>query len=230
MEGVFMFKLLKNKKGFTVPEILTVVTVMAILTVVAVPLFGNGVKNAKVKDCKNQQTVISATFNEVLTGMVDNGRAQKKVDFSKVQGDHKCKYGSEKVPHDGESGTADDAYIGKECFVLTKDQAIPGIVAFTISDIRGGYRDVYTYGADEDGYDKGCDAGFYLKKKKMAGYNDENGTWVPPLKFYEVLSNQEIPTCPFADFENNDEKDNYYYVIFEDGTVICNCPYCNEID
>ena len=64
----------------------------------------------------------------------------------------------------------------------------------------------------------------------MAGYNDENGTWVPPLKFYEVLSNQEIPTCPFADFENNDEKDNYYYVIFEDGTVICNCPYCNEID
>jgi hypothetical protein len=197
-----------------------------ILAALAVPVFLTGYRKQAARDCNNQKTIISSLFGEVTTGMLDSGKTQKKVDFSRVQGDHKTTY-----PGDGVTGNKDDAYVGKDCFVLIEDQDIPGMIAFTIGDIRGGYfgqnqwnsysEVVNAYGQyDEyytEKYEIGVERGYYLKKQAL-----EN------QKFYIHFSNQEIPVCPFADFDNNDTSDDYRYYIFEDGTVMCSCPHCNE--
>lgn len=221
-----LYSFLRSKKGYSFVEVLIVVIILGILVAVGVPVFVTGYREHAIKDCNNQKTVIKSMFGEVTTGMMDSGKPQSKVDFSRVQGDHKTTY-----PGDGVDGTKDDAYVGKECFVLIEDQGIPGKIAFTLSDIRGGYFGanqwnsyselVNQYGAYDESntekYDLGCERGYYLKKNAMA----EN-------KFYMYFDNQEIPVCPFADFDNNKTDDDYRYYIFEDGTVFCNCPHCNE--
>lgn len=212
-----LFCLLKSKKGFTVVEILTVVIVLGILTAIAVPLFSNAFQVEAKKDCNNQRIVVESAFREVMTGMIDNGRTQKYVNFGKVQSDHKTTYQG-----DGVTGNGDDDFVGKECFVLIYDQGIPGKIAFTIGDIRGGYRDKNqpNCGDDDDGYKNGCEIyGNYLKKERLKD-----------VKFFTCLFNEEIPVCPFADYENSETKDDYHYYIFEDGTVLCDCPECNEIE
>lgn len=227
-----LYRMFLSKRGYTFTEVLIVLVVLGILTAIAVPIFNSGYKNQAIKDCNNQKTVISTAFREVLTGMTDNGITQKTVDFSRVQSDHKTTY-----PGDGVTGNADDAYVGETCFVLVEDQGIPGMIAFTVGDIRGGYFGANEWNSQsavvsEHGnydsnnpqkystiqYEIGCDHGYYLKKEAL-----EN------VKFYQIgLMNQEIPVCPFADFDNSDTSDDYHYYIFEDGTVLCNCPHCNE--
>ena len=219
------FKLLQSKKGFTLVEVMTVVIVLAILSAVAVPMFISAYNAQARKDCKNQCTVVSALVKEAMAGMIDNGAAQyprdpstlnpvkengTRIDFSRVQSDHKAVYEADDI-----TGNSDDEYDGKECFVLIKDQQIPGKIAFTISDLRGGYRP-----ANILDYNEGCKQGYYLKKKKL----DEP----TPIAFYNYLANAEIPVCPFADYKDTDPSNNYYYYIFEDGTVICSCPECHE--
>ncbi len=211
------FNILKSKKGFTLFELVIVATILGILTAVSVPMFINAFDAQARKDCKTQCTVIKAQVKEAMTGMMDNGAAQYKeekvgekvvknlrIDFSKVQGDHKTTY-----TDDGIAGNADDDYSGKECFVLIEDQDIPGKIAFTLGDLRGGYRP-----QNLNEYKEGCDQGYFLKKKKL-----EN------VKFYTYLANAEIPLCPFSD---PDKKEFYYYYVFEDGSVICSCPECHE--
>ena len=107
------------------------------------------------------------------------------VDFnnSKIQGDHKATYPAVAVKDEDGIGVEDNKYIGKPCFVLCESQQIPGKVAFTIGDIRGGYRDV----ANVPDYKDGCANGNYLKKEALK----DN-------PFYEILANQEIPVCPFV--------------------------------
>ena len=221
-----LYRYFLSKKGYTFTEVLTVVIILGILVAVAVPIFVSGYRAQAAKDCNNQKTIIASLFGEVTTGMLDSGKTQKKVDFSRVQGDHKTTY-----PGDGVTGNKDDEYVGKECFVLIESQDIPGKIAFTISDIRGGYFGqnqwnsyselVQLYGPyneyDTDKYDLGVERGYYLKKEAMA--NNE---------FYKYFNNQEIPVCPFADFDNNKTDDDYRYYIFEDGTVVCSCPHCND--
>ena len=213
-----MFRFLRSKKGLTVVELMIVVMVLGILAGVAVPMLSSAYTKQMKKDCRNQCTVIEAQVKEAMCGMLDNGTMQYKrnsdgqiivpktvaIDFSKVQADHKTTYDA-----DGISGNSDDEYDGKECFVLIKDQGIPGKIAFTISDLRGGYRP-----SNIKEYEDGLVGGYYLKKKKL-----ENE------KFYTYLANQEIPVCPFAD---SDKAEDYFYYIFEDGTVICSCPECHE--
>ena len=213
--------ILKSKKGYTFSELMTVIVILAILTAVAVPLFSSAHKSQMRNDCKNQCDVISAQVKQAMAGMIDNGAAQYKraegsleplkelgtwIDFSKVQADHKALYEADEV-----TGNADDEYDGKECFVLIKDQDIPGKIAFTISDLRGGYRP-----SNIIDYNEGCKQGYYLKKKRL---NEPT-----PIAFYNYLANAEIPICPFAD---DDNPENYYYYIFEDGSVICSCPECH---
>lgn len=82
----------------------------------------------------------------------------------------------------------------------------------TVGDIRGGYRKTdFTY----DGYKKGCDEGYFLKKKDMENI---------PIQTY--LANQELPICPF---DEKDEQGNYkyFYYIAADGQVYCTCPECS---
>ncbi len=211
------FRLLKSKKGFSLVELMTVVIVLGILTAVAVPVFVSGYKKQARNDCKSQCVVIEAQVEEAMYGMFDSGAMQYKrndegkvivpktvaIDFSNVQSDHKTTYDADDI-----EGNSDDAYDGKECFVLIKSQQISGKIAFTLGDLRGGYRP-----SNIKEYEDGFVHGYHLKKKKLE--NEE---------FYTFLANQEIPVCPFSD---PDKGENYYYYIFEDGTVICSCPECH---
>ena len=209
------FNIVKSKKGFTFVELMTVVVILGILSAVAVPMFISSYNAQARKDCKNQVTVIEAQVKEAMAGMIDNGAAQYKtdpvtgktylaIDFSKPQSDHKAKYVADDI-----IGNSDDAYDNKDCFVLIKSQDIPGKIAFTMSDLRGGYRPSHI-----NEYNEGCDQGYFLKKKRL-----EN------VEFYKYLANEEIPICPFSD---PDKDEIYYYYIFEDGEVICSCPKCHE--
>lgn len=207
-----LFRLLTSNKGFTFMEIMTVVVILAVLTAFAVPLFNAGLHAQKVKDCNSQRTVIQGTVQEAMTGMMDNGRSQPRIYFEKIQDDHEGTLPStlsaiaQKKVTDGDIGC-------QNCLVLIKDQEIPGKIAFTLGDLRGGYRDTNTYPEYRDG----CDWGYYLKKEK---YKD--------VKFYVFLANEEIPVCPFADFSDTKTENDYYYYIFEDGSVYCSCADCNE--
>lgn len=207
-----LYGFLRSKKGYSFVEVLIVIIVLGILTAIGVPLFSAGFTTQAKKDCNNQRVVVKALVQEVMTGMVDNGRAQEKIDFTKVPEAHKTTY-----PGDGVTGNGDDSYNGASCFILVSNEDS----AFTIGDVRGGYRDKTkpNCGDDAEGYRNGCDIyGNYLKKERLK----DN-------KFFWYLTNEEIPVCPFADYENSDVKDDYNYYIFEDGTVLCNCPECNDI-
>lgn len=215
-------RLLKSKVGFTLVELLLVVSLLAILTAVAIPVFNAGLEIQKRKDCKNNCVVIEAAIQQVMSGMVDNGRKQDKMDFSQVAENRKTTYN------------------GKDCLILKYDNKIYNDYGdkytFTIGDIRGGYFGQEQWNAhpeltksygpyDEynvDKYDIGCDYGYYLKKNR---YKDN--------QFYYQLANEEIPVCPCANYENDKDKiydDNYCYLVFEDGTVMCNCPHCSEAE
>ncbi len=194
-----LYRYFLSKKGFTMMEILIVVLVLGVLVGVAVPIFSGVVEMQKKKDCKNQRAVVNGLVLEAMTGMMDNGKKQPKIYFDKVQGDHKTKY--PETPGDG-----DNDYEDKYCFMLAPTGG--GMVAFTLGDLRGGYRDLNV--AEE--YDEGCDHGWFLKKSKLKN-----------VMFYTYCSNQEPPICPFSD-----EDDPIYYYIFEDGTVICPNEKCHE--
>lgn len=216
------FRLLKYKKGYTLVELMVTVTILGILTAVAVPVYFSNYKEKAREDCENQRIVVETLVKEAMTGMLDSGAAQYKketiahpsplpglketyehkslwIDFSKVSEEHKTTYSADNI-----TGNADDDYNGDTCFKLTADED----EAFTLGELRGGYR---TNASLE--YSEGCKQGYYLKKKKY-----EN------TAFYKWLANQEIPVCPFSDPEENEI---YYYYIFEDGTVLCSCPECH---
>lgn len=217
-----LYKFFNSKKGFTLVELLVVVVILSVLVAVAVPVFDTGLKRQKKEDCRNQRLVIETTVKQAMFGMIDNGKKQPQIYFENCTSDTQ-------YPGDGVENTADDDYVGKACFVFTypakaegettqKTPYISGAKVFTLGDLRGGYR-----GNPNLDYRKYCEAPYnnYLKKQALA--NDA---------FYIYLDNQEIPVCPFADFED-DEKDktnNYYYYVFLDGTVLCSCPECNEVD
>lgn len=220
-----LYRFFLSKKGFTFVELMIAVVVLGILTAVGVPTFSAGLKKQRKKDCLNQRTVISGSVKEAMYGMMDNGKSQDKINFDKVtQLSRKTTY-----PGDGVTGNSDDAFVGKACFILVYDKEDrdsngqhmqprkDGAEAFTLGDLRGGYRDLTVYGDDYDGYEAGCKNGNYLKKKDLKD-----------AKFYGYFNNAEIPVCPFADFSNQSTQDDYFYYIFDDGSVVCSCPECNE--
>lgn len=74
-----MFKFLTSKKGFTLVELLTCVTIMGILLCVAVPAF-HGIITAKRKeDCKNNRILIQHLVESIMLGMEDNGQPQETI-------------------------------------------------------------------------------------------------------------------------------------------------------
>lgn len=199
-----LYRYLLSKKGFTMMEILVVVLVLGILVGVAVPVYSGVVERRRKEDCENQRIVVEGLVVEAMTGMMDNGKAQKdsngelKIYFNKVQGDHKTTYPAT-------TGDGDNAYEGKTCFILAPTGN--GLVAFTLGDLRGGYRDV-----NIKDYSAGCDQGYFLKKEKLKN-----------VMFYTYCANHEPPICPFSD-----EDDPIYYYIFEDGTVLCPNEECHN--
>ncbi len=229
------FKIMRTKNGFTLVEILIVVSVLAILTAIAVPIYSFDLKKNKIADCKSQATAIQATVKLAMSGMYDNGASQDKIRFEKpniMDDSHYTTYTKDSI-----ADNADDVYDGKKCFVLVYENAETGTETFTLGDIRGGYRCKKHNSADDaheaapySDYESGFVNGHYLKKRQYSSVEKERnvrGKTYPVKYFYTFLANQEIPVCPFADFENSDTTDDYRYYIFEDGTVICSCPDCH---
>ncbi len=61
----------KNKKGFTLVELMIVVVIMAILVAVAVPIYSAVTKNAKDKTCASNARTLSSQMNNIMMGTVD---------------------------------------------------------------------------------------------------------------------------------------------------------------
>ena len=66
-----MFRFMRNKKGFTLVELMIVVVIMAILVAVAVPIFSAVTKNARIKTCAANRREIVSQVNGFLMGNVD---------------------------------------------------------------------------------------------------------------------------------------------------------------
>lgn len=74
-----MLKFLTSKKGYTLVELLIVVTIMGILLCVSIPAF-HGIVTAKRKeDCKNNRILIQHLVESVMLGTEDNGKPQKTI-------------------------------------------------------------------------------------------------------------------------------------------------------
>ncbi len=250
-----MFKFLCSKRGYTFVEVLTVVVVLGILTSVGVPIFGASMKAAKKNDCLSNREAIEATLEEVMMGLIDNGRPQKVHDDGAYYDDKK----DDNPDNDDNPLTMYFSQLDSELFVevplgsgvkalkLTDDVNEQKLI-FTISDVRGGWNNRVDWNNfvpeertkneeegkqmteySEEDYKMACQGLYrdadgrytikgkrcYLKKRLMGD-----------IPFYKCLSNEEIPLCPFADYENERTDDDYYYYILEDGSVHCTCPDC----
>lgn len=56
----------KNKKGFTLVELMIVVVIMAILVAVAVPIYNNVTKSSKVKACDANAKTLGSQINAII--------------------------------------------------------------------------------------------------------------------------------------------------------------------
>ena len=61
-----MFKFMKSKKGFTLVELMIVVVIMAILVVVAVPIYNSVTDNARAKTCLDNQRTLISNLNTII--------------------------------------------------------------------------------------------------------------------------------------------------------------------
>lgn len=64
-----MRKMLKDKKGFTLVELMIVVVIMGILVAVAIPVYNNVTKNARKKTCGTNRSTITTNLSQYqMTG------------------------------------------------------------------------------------------------------------------------------------------------------------------
>lgn len=62
----------RNKKGFTLVELMIVVVIMAILVAVAVPIYGAVTDNTKHRTCTTHARNLSSQMSQVMSGVIDN--------------------------------------------------------------------------------------------------------------------------------------------------------------
>lgn len=80
-----MRKLLKNKKGFTLVELMIVVVIMGILVAVAIPIYNSVTKGVEKRACEANVRILEENFNSyAMTGNDGNAfTADKlKTDFN----------------------------------------------------------------------------------------------------------------------------------------------------
>ena len=68
-----MIQKLKNKKGFTLVELIVVIAIIAILTAVIVPLVGRYAANATYTTLQDAAKTVSSTANTVLADITQTG-------------------------------------------------------------------------------------------------------------------------------------------------------------
>lgn len=203
-----LYRFLISQKGFTMMEMLIAVAVLGILVSVAVPVFDAALKVQRRNDCRNQELVLETAVMQAMYGMLDNGRRQEEIDIANWPDGGEF-YKSQYNPNDSNLKLNLDSEYDYKYFTILDEK-------LTLGKIRGGYRDIYQYPDYRDGCEQQkC----FLKKQKL-----EN------VEFYRFLDNQELPVCPFANYENEKTDDNYFYCIFYDGTVCCTSPECNKAD
>lgn len=79
-----MRKMLKNKKGFTLVELMIVVVIMGILVAVAIPIYNSVTKGVEKSSCEANMRIIEENFNAFqMTG--NNGGSYT---WSALDGDH----------------------------------------------------------------------------------------------------------------------------------------------
>ena len=66
-----MFKL-RNKKGFTLVELMIVVVILGILVAIAVPIFNAVTKNAKKKSCQSNMRIIMGAAVQIAINEEDS--------------------------------------------------------------------------------------------------------------------------------------------------------------
>ncbi|WP_102048414.1 competence type IV pilus major pilin ComGC [Pygmaiobacter massiliensis] len=83
---------LKNKKGFTLVELMVVVAILGILVAVAVPVYNNATTKAETNTCAaNIRTIQSALMQAQIDGqLADNDTVQKLVDNGYLQANAVC--------------------------------------------------------------------------------------------------------------------------------------------
>lgn len=78
-----MRKMLKNKKGFTLVELMIVVVIMGILVAVAIPIYGAVTDNAEKKTCAdNRRTIQSMVTTYQMTG----GEGGAQIPWADIEG------------------------------------------------------------------------------------------------------------------------------------------------
>lgn len=73
-----MIQKLKNKKGFTLVELIVVIAIIAILTAVIVPLVGRYAANATYTTLQDAAKTVSSTANTVLADVTQTGSVYNK--------------------------------------------------------------------------------------------------------------------------------------------------------
>ncbi len=201
-----VFRFLHSKKGFTLTEIFMCVAVLGILTAVAVPIFNVSLKKRRYEDSCSQAQMIQTTIQQIMYGMIDNGKKQDEIYLISKCDDDIIKDGKTTAFTTVSFPGSDDSK--KEWVLFTPD--------ITVAQIRGGYRSTGALDAtDTPTYDAGCKAYNYLKKFDFA----ENS-----IKVSACFSNQEMPICPFVEDEGT-----YTYYFDKDGNVLCGCEKCREM-
>ena len=137
-----MFKFMKSKKGFTLVELMIVVVIMAILVVVAVPIYNSVTDNARAKTCLDNQRTLISNLNTIIMDKGVTGTAGKT--FTVV-----TSYENEK-PKMVITGLGDFTTAMTETDITGSFQTIPvcgaqdGVITVTVTAVSGGMPTITT--------------------------------------------------------------------------------------
>lgn len=111
-----MLKTINRNNGFSLVEIMICVTVLGILTAVAVPVFSVSLKKRKIEECKMNRQMVTTTVQSVMAGIVDNGAKQNYITVlcKFAEGRHKVYETTDKLNNRGQTERDENGNVIKE--------------------------------------------------------------------------------------------------------------------